>query len=243
MFSYTTSTVTSTYQGHTAVFYVFSDALKIEGVRINVSANIEQQIADRLGCLLLTPKLADMIWEQRTVTLPPMPRPITSATSAMIDNSAKIDAALAAQGNPPGLVSTTGKHWVIDQSLASKPGKACNYGWHFAGSNFQGLLGEVAVSLIKDSSGQYLRLIQGRGWAHDMSHVDYSQICVLVQRNCTVDGQDCDLVDLLKDPVLSYLASNTGVMTIFRQPGVPEYSGPIVMPQIVITPDDASTNA
>jgi hypothetical protein len=214
--------VTSTHDDHTAEFNVFADALKLNGVRVNVSAETKQKIADAMGCLLLTPKLADLIWQQRQVTLVPSPQSITASTRAMVEHSARVDAQLEKLGNPTGLICTVGKLWVIDELLAQKPNKAMNYGWHFEGSSFQGLTGEVAASLYKDpKTKQYGRLIQGRGTAHDFHHSDYSQICVLVARTCTVDGGERDLEDILRSADLASLASHTGKMTVLRQPGVP----------------------
>lgn len=165
------STIKSSHGEHEAEFQVFSDALKVEGIRVNVSAETQQKIADMLGCLLLTPKLANLMWLQREVTLHPFPRPITATTEAMVEHSTKIDAALTKLGNPTGLIQTTGKHWVVDNEIPA--GKSMNYGWHFEGSNFQGIGGEVCATLSRDGHGQYIRLIQGRGTAHDMHHVDY----------------------------------------------------------------------
>ncbi len=214
--------ISSQHNGHEATFQVMGDALKIEGVRVNVSAKTQQEIADLLGCLLLTPKLADLAWIQRDIHLPPFPRGNTngmSSTQAMLDHSTKIDKALAAGSQSVGLLGTVGKHWVIDNDLAVKKDRAMNYGWHFEGTSFQGIAGEPVASLQKDKTGQYLRLIQGRGTAHDMSHVDYSQICVLVNNECTLDGQPAKLSDILVDPELAGLASHQGVMKVLRQPG------------------------
>lgn len=240
------ATITSDYNGHHAEFQVFADALKIDGVRVNVTAQTQQIIADMTGCMLLTPKLADLIWVQRQVTLPPMPRPITSATAAMIDQSKKIDAALAKLGNPKGLICTVGKHWVIDNDLSETKliygvHAAENYGWHFEGSSYQGISGEQIASGFKDANGHVYRLIQGRGWAHNASEVDYSQNCICVAIMCKVDGQDMDIRDLLRDPNLAPLASHNGVMKFFRQPGVPEPTDhTIIMPMITITASPGS---
>lgn len=219
--------ITSTHNGRKATFFVFSDALKIHGVRVNASAKLLQQIADMLGCSLLTPKIADLAWMQRTVHLPPFPRQITSTTAGMIAHSADIDKALAKLNVPlTAFIQTVGKIWVIDNDLLIKVGKAENYGWHFEGPSHQGITGEVCASLQKGKNGQYIRLIQGRGWAHDMEHVDYSQIVLLMSQMCEVDGVAMNLVDLLRDPALAPLASHQGVMKVFRQPGV------AVVPQI-----------
>jgi hypothetical protein len=228
---YEWATITSTHGDHTAEFQVFADALKIEGVRVCMSAETEQVIADMLGCSLLTAKLADLIWLQRQVTLKPFPHgnPKTMHdTAAMLKHSAKLDMALEIQGNPGGLISTTGKHWILDNSIAD--GRlidgapvACNYGWPFEGPSFEGIGGEVLATQAKNDKGQFLRLIQGRGTRHNMKHSDYSQICVLVFLDCTVDGQPAKLPDVLQDPELAPLASHQGVMKCLRQPGVPEH--------------------
>lgn len=217
--------VTSKSKDHTGEFKVFADALKIEGVRVNVSAETEQVIADLLGCMLLTAKLADLIWSQRTVTLPPFPRAITASTQAMIEHSTKIDTALAKidySGN--GIVATVGKHWLIDNDLRLKPGSAMNYGWHFEGPSTSGIVGAPVATLMKDAKGQYMRLIQGRGTAHDMHHVDYSQTCVLVSRSCIIDGEEMDLHNVMRNADLAPLMSHQGILLLDRQPGVPEVS-------------------
>lgn len=232
--------ITSTHGDRTAEFWVFADALKIDGVRVNVSAETQQVIADLLGCTLLTPKLADLLWAQRAVTLPPFPRGNTkgmSTTQAMFEHSEKLDKALAKLGFTVGIIGTTGKHWVIDNSIAD--GRkldgaevACNYGWHFEGAKFDGQSFEVTASQMKDAKGQFVRLIQGRGTRHNLKHTDYSQVCVLVSRECTVDGQAMDLLDLLRDPALAPLASHQGVMKCVRQPGVAPVS-PVMSPEVV----------
>jgi hypothetical protein len=216
------ASITSTIEGHTGIFMVFGDALMMDGVRINVSAGVEQKIADALDCLLLTPKLADLIWEQRDCTLAPFPGSTIgmSTTKAMVEHSAKLDVALAKFTAQPTLISTVGKHWVIDNDLLRHSGMACNYGWHFEGPSFQGITGEAVVTGAKDPHGQVMRLIQGRGWRHDQHHTDYSQTCVLVAKTCTIDGTPMDITDVLQDEALAGLASHEGVMCVFRQPGV-----------------------
>lgn len=221
--TFTWTTITSDVDGHHAEFQVFNDALMIEGVRINVSAETEQKLADYLNCSLLTPHLADLIWIQADCRLPPFPRGNIvgmGTTQAMIDHSAKIDAALAKLTAQPTLISTVGKHWTVSNGLVAHPQRAENYGWHSAGP-MTGIPMENAVT-ADPRTGHPLQLIQGRGWAHDMHHTDYSQVCVLVARACVVDGAQMDLWSLLQDPTLAPLANHDGVLKVLRQPGVPE---------------------
>ena len=84
------SEVSSVVGDNTAVFRVMADALKVGGVRVNVTATLEQKIADLLNSSLLTAKLADLLFDQAQIVLPPMNRPFTASTAAMIDQSKKL---------------------------------------------------------------------------------------------------------------------------------------------------------
>jgi hypothetical protein len=213
--------VTARSGSHVGVFRVFADALSIDGVRVSVSARTAQGVADLLGYSLLTARLADLAWLSRTVTLLPLPADVVTQTDAA--ESAAIASALAkalaAQpGSSSGLVQTVGKHWIIDNETAGKRAKdgtpaACNYGWHFPGATFDGRAWEPAVTTP-------YRVIQGRGWAHGVDHVDYSQTCVLVSRACVVDGQAADVGDVLGSAELAPLASHQGIVRVRRQPGI-----------------------
>ncbi len=78
-------------------FHIFSDALMFGGVRVNVSATLEQQIADRLACSLLTARMADLAFEQAATVLHPFPLPATSqmsSTAYMLDESDKVAGAI-----------------------------------------------------------------------------------------------------------------------------------------------------
>lgn len=214
--------ITSNILGHSATFYVMADAFKIQGVRVNVSANLEQTLADLMGCLLMTPKIADLIWLQRQVTLQPQTRAITSKLEDMIANSRAIDAQLAAQGNPTGLISTVGKDWTLSNSLLSYPGKAQNYGDHCiptGTNNWRGIRTYPLEGVpTPAAAGQ---VIQGAWWFHGPTHIDYSQTCRLVRRDCLVDDHPWDLADLLRDSTLSKLAAADGPLKLLRQPNVP----------------------
>jgi len=213
--------VRSSYAGHEGEFRVFADALKVHGVRVTLTAAGQQRVADAMGCMLLTLKLSDLIWAQRQATLPPLTMSATQAdlmvmstVARMVEYSRKIDAAIAALATPPeGIVSTVGKHWVIDDALllAVHKGKAANYGWHNS---------KMGPPCATSAGGSGCHVLQGPGYAHNLMHTDYSQNCVLVSRDCSVDGAPSDLMKVLQDPVLSFLASHKGPMHVLRQPGV-----------------------
>ncbi len=219
--------------GHLGIFYVLSDALKIDGVRVNLTAETEQKIADLWGCMLLTAKLCDLIWHNAEIRVEPYTMSITSSTRAMIEHSQNIDKQLP-EGYEGKLISTVGKDWIIDSKM-SKPkvaNQAVNYGWHFVGNSFKGISGNINSSLLKDpKTGQYWKVIQPPSLYHNYAHSDYSQVCRLVTRECNIDGVTMDLADVLKDPKLSKLISHSGPQQILRQPGVPSPEILFITPQ------------
>jgi hypothetical protein len=218
----------SSYKGHTAEFRVFADAMKIGGIRVNLTAAGQQRVADALGCMLLTLQLADLLWSQRQVELKPVEMSQTEHDLAvmktverMVLHSQKIDAMIAALPQPPeGIVCTVGKHWVINDALgktaALKQKLAMNYGWNNRG---QGPKCATPAGVLPPG-GPPCNVVQDPGTVHNIAHTDYSQTCTLVDAMCTVDGQRMPLATVLQDPVLSFLASSTGRMTVLRQPGV-----------------------
>lgn len=199
---------------------VSCDALKVDGVRVNVDARTQQLIADHIGAVLLTPKLADEIYA-RAKKLAPKPQPITSSTQAMIDHSARVDAEVTRVGG--GLVADVGKDWVLAKSIFSQTAraarKAANYGWHVPTQQYQGLRAERSVT------GGFV--IQGVGTAHDSSHSDYSQVARFVRR-VGLFGElpvDLSLVYTGRDPGTA-LVSHEGPLPDWRQPGADDPRGP-----------------
>jgi hypothetical protein len=100
--------------------------------------------------------------------------------------------------------------------LTTSPGRAANYGW-----------------FRNDGTP-----IQPLGLAHNLHHVDYSQVMRLVRRDVIVDGQVRDIQEVARDPELAPLLSNEGVIMSWRQPGA-QPAPPLVDP--VDTSDDPST--
>jgi hypothetical protein len=223
---YNLTKITWSEKGHSIDFFVFEDALKIENVRVNVTAETQQKIADMLDCILPTAKIMDIMWDKCIQKLTPNPRLITSSTIAMIDHSGKIDAEMDKKGYKEGFVFPVGKSWIIDNWLVTRADRAINYGWHFSGDNCKGIKGEQCASGIKNPvNGKIYRVIQGRGSCHNAGkngsgHSDYSQICILVSKKCIIDGIEKSIEEVLQDPNLAYLINHDGVLKILRQPGV-----------------------
>jgi hypothetical protein len=210
-----------------------SDALKIGGIRVNVSATIQQQIADAIGALLPTPKIMDLAWLVRPTTLRPVLLPIAATSDSMIQASQLLDKAIVGLDSPPGILVSQ-KTWAIGNSLAIHKGRAMNYG-DFVIPNqpnhfYSGIATEACVSF--PTKPQLGRVIQGQGWAHDIAHLDYSQIAWFVHRSCTVNGSVRDLGAVLTDAKLAPLLSHEGPLQLLRQPGVPPFACKVVLPKV-----------
>jgi len=206
--------------GHTATFYVLGDALKLNGVRLSTSARVLQQLADKLGAVLMTPRLIDLAFQQAGVQVPPCPLvPNDVSTEGMDAESAKIDAYVG--GREGFLIAPIGKNWVLSNVLTkAKRGHAALYGWA-VGYDFGP---QVAASGVKTYKGTLPSImnIQPLATPHSMDYVDYAMLTSLARQDCVVDGQPADLRSVLTDPVLSKLCSHEGPLKLVRQPGVAE---------------------
>ncbi|WP_437720156.1 hypothetical protein [Sorangium sp. So ce861] len=203
--------VHSAHGEHRATFLVSADALRVgdaqDSVRINASARTTQRIADLLECAMLTTRLCDLVWEQATVRIKPCigaPDPTMANTSRMLEHHRRVEERVAGR---TGLIENVGKHWVLTNRLAGSRERAANYGWYDPGAAHR--------------HGRHA-LWQPLGLAHDLDHVDYSQVVRLVRRRCTVDGAERDLLEVMTDPALAGLVSSEGPLRVLRQPGVPE---------------------
>jgi len=213
---------------------VMDDALKVDGVRVNVSATLEQRLADVFDASLLTSYVADQMFRCAVRRATPCPMSISTTVASMVKHSQSVDKQLLPDSF--GLVATCGKHWVLDKQLETKSHSACNYGWHFVGPSFQGIVGFEPVT-GKGLFSAGVRVIQPNATAHDPHHADYSQICQLVSQQCWIDGVEMRFSDVVKDPVLGYLVSHQGPLSIDRQPGVDPVVG-----QVVLFPTNVSSS-
>ena len=204
---------------------IMEDALKIDGIRVNVSATLQQKLADVFDASLMTALVADMAYINAQRRISPAPMPISTTVSSMMKHSANVDSRLKSLSITKGLVADPGKHWILDKKLEQMPGRACNYGWHFTGSSYQGIAGFSAASGIYSIGSKAVRVIQPNATAHDILHTDYSQICQLISQVCWIDGIEKRFADVIIDPVLAKLVSHQGPLKFTRQPGVPLAQG------------------
>lgn len=196
--------------GRELCIQVAEDALSIDGVRVNVTMTTMQRIVDVLGHAFPTSKISDLIHSNATVVAracTQKPDASMAYTSRMIKHSEAVEAQI---GTRVGLASTVGKDWVLTNRLCGRPDKSANYGWHDKAASYTSVGG--------------LKLWQPLGTAHDRWHVDYSQVVRLVARNCVLDGEPRDLIELLQssDPVVKVL-SYEGSLLLDRMPGVALY--------------------
>jgi hypothetical protein len=151
-----------------------------------------QVIADRLDCVLPTPKMVDDIYANATVTLAPAPIAPTPAMTTVAVFLRHNEIVRAARGDrPPGpLVAGHKKDVVIANKLFATPGKVAIYGWH------------------KPDGKPIQPLYTG----HTTSWVDYSHGIRLVSRRMKVNGVATTIDAVLADPERAPLLSNEGVM-------------------------------
>jgi len=196
-------------------FWVSSDVLRLgckdDSVRVAVTCRTHQQLADRLGAMMPTTVISDLIWANARNVLgihTQTPDSRMAYTSRFVQHSKLLDYDL---GEHDGLC-TAGKDFVLTSLNRSRPQRAANYGWH----QINGLP------------------IQPLGTAHSLDFTDYSQFCRLVKREADLDGRPIDLADVIVAPDLAPLISADGPLPWHRHPGVPretnDISGPTSAP-------------
>ena len=220
--------LTTSANGYTATIYVATDTLRFgvpgrnedpsawDWVRVAVTPDAAQRIADMLGVLLPTDRIADLAHTQAEVRLTPHPQqPVTATIAAMLQHHAAIEHERAGR---EGLLSTVGKEWILGPELfpAAHPahplGKdgAINYGWHTTGP--------------VTPNGPYLGrpgviLWQTRGFRHNRFHVDYSQwVPRFVHPRMHVDGRNVATAEVMMSPELAGLVSYQGPLLGTRYP-------------------------
>jgi hypothetical protein len=196
-------------EGVELLLSVASDSLKIDGERVNVNMTTMQKIVDVLGYAFPTSKLSDLIYEHADVVIgacTQTPDSKMAYTTRTLKHSAAVDAKINGR---QGLRSTVGKDWVLSNRLVGHPDKSANYGWHDPSAAY--------------TSPGGIKLWQTLGLAHDRWHVDYSQVVRLINRNCMLNGEQMDLMQLLTTDEFAHLLSYEGKLQLNRMPGVPLY--------------------
>lgn len=255
--------VLSEHAGDRLAIAVFRDAMKFDnqpnmtwgreplptdelnyGVRLPATANELQQIADHLGCMLMTPKVVDLLWEEAGRKGTQFESVVNIqgkivAVSNVNDVHHAVEAALAKAGGDPGgtaIIDSVGKYWVLsNRLLGGKFGtqQAVNYGWPTRGKG-----NGLGVT-------RTCNVWQTLGAAHNDQHLDPSQTIRLMYRWARIlraDSniwEDIDLHEVALDPALAPFISHEGPLKTLRMLGVPEpqgmtENGVVTLPESII---------
>lgn len=187
--------VTTTANGHTAVFEVMPDYLAVgsdaDFVRVPMTPQTAARIADAFGCALPTRKVVDDVYRAATVKLDP--KPLTKereAAATFARHNALIEEQRA--GRPLGeLVAGVKKDVVISNRVAERPHRVAIYGWHSADG----------------------KPIQPLTIVHVDWYVDYSHGVRLMRRAVTIDGKPRDVRHALYSADSHALLSDEGPIT------------------------------
>lgn len=179
---------------HSIVYRVIPDYLAIgddkDFVRMPMTPGSAKQIADSFGCVLPTRKMVDDIYKAAAVKVEP--KPLTEQREAVRSFVAH-DAIVSGQltGKPLGqLVAGDKKDIVVSNRLKEKPNRVAIYGWH--------KLDGKAIQPLYVGHGDF--------------YADYSHGVRLVLDACIVDGKPARISVVMKDPELSKLVSDEGVI-------------------------------
>jgi len=188
---------------------------------VGATATLTQKIADRLGMLLPTTRLADEIHRTALANGEAFEPCLQTASPHMGETPALTRNSLAVQekaAHVTGPASAACKHWVLSNKLLTlKLGTVCNYGYYSKSAPY--------VS----SSG--LKMWQTLGTAHNDKHVDYSQSVQLVGDTLVLHeaagDREVPIRTVGEEPALCGLISDEGVVKAWRLPSVPLPGQPI----------------
>jgi hypothetical protein len=191
---------------NTAVYYVTPDYLAVgsdeDYFLTPLSPITAQKIADRLQCLLPTPKMVDEIYAAAPLKLSPAPI-APSAVMATVPIFIQHNETIRQQRDeqlttfPLGtLVAGHKKDVVISNKLLATHGKVAIYGWH----KLDG------------------KPIQPLYCGHADFYADYSHGIRLVQLKLIVNGVERTIPEVLADPALAGLLSDEGPILKWKYP-------------------------
>jgi hypothetical protein len=178
----------------TASLQVMPDYLAVgsdaDFVRIPVTPQTAQQIADRFGCILPTRKMADAIDQHAELHL--QPHPLTKdreSVATFLAHHRIIEQQRA--GKALGLLTIgTKKDIVLSPRIFERPNRLAIYGWR----------------QLDRKPIQPLTIV------HSDRYVDYSHGARLLLNAVEIDGQITKLTDVLADPNRCGLVSDEGPM-------------------------------
>lgn len=179
----------------TVTLNVMPDVLAVgsddDFLRVPLSPQAAQAVADRTRASLPTSRISDVAWAAAELRLPPQPIPPSEAMTTLpvfADHHHLIES-IWPEGLDHGvLVAGLKKDVVLTPALSRETGRVAIYGWH-----------------TQDGAP-----IQPVYTGHTDRWVDYSHGIRLVSRRVWVDGVEYDLRAILEDSHLSLLLSDDG---------------------------------
>jgi hypothetical protein len=167
-------------------------------IRMPMTPQTAQRIADEFGCILPTRKLVDAIDAQAELHL--APKPMTEAREALatfVEHHQFIEK--QRQGTPLGqLITGIKKDIVLTPRIFEKPDRLAIYGW-------------------RQLDGKPIQPLTIVHWDR---YVDYSHGARLVRNSIEVDGKQIKIDELLADSAMCGLLSDEGPM---KPPRYPEH--------------------
>ena len=190
---------------HECVFKVLPDYLAVgsdsDFVRIPMTPDTAQRIADLTDTLLPSVKMVDAIYMNAQVKLEPQPKPASPQAGSneyYLDHNRMIEHQRLEAGAKLGsLIAGHKKDLVITNRLNNNPDHLAIYGWH------------------RMEDGKPVP-IQPLTTVHLKDYVDYSHGVRLVSKMVRVDGTVTSIVSILRDPELSGILSDEGPIQDIR---------------------------
>jgi hypothetical protein len=165
-------------------------------VRLPMTPQTAQRIADRFGCTLPTRKMVDAIDSQAELHVEPRPLTVDRESVKTFEQHHEIIESQRG-GKPLGqLITGIKKDIVLTPRIFERPERLAIYGW-------------------RQLDGQPIQPLTIVHWDQ---YVDYSHGARLVLNEVTIDGEKVTISDLLADPKRCGLVSDEGPMTPPRYP-------------------------
>lgn len=225
--------ISTQWRGHTAVFFVPLDVIRIgnlkDALRVSMPAQDLDRIASYFGAILPTFHLLREAYKTgiaQGLRITPATQPGDSSmrnTDRMVRHSKEVDARI--DGRVALAAPNAGKHWVLDNNsigkLAEGQPMAVNAGWW--------------------RSADENDLWQSPGFHHGVEYDDYSQCAWFVRRDTIVDGQVMDIEEVARDPGLCGLVTGSATpLKVFSVPGS-DQPWPTIERSITPPPDTSPT--
>lgn len=185
------------------VYLVSNNYLSFDDIIYPLSAPKAQKFMDQFYCTLPTKLMVDQIWKQSEIKVKQLPKgpPYDSSmfsVKEIIRNSDLINNELKGK-DISKLIAGHKKDVVLTNKLAPNNinKRVAIYGWH-------GINGVP---------------IQGPGVqavAHEITYYDYADCIRIISRDCTLNGEVKDILEVLSSNEYSYLISDEGPLKFLK---------------------------